>query len=389
MFLIFPKQSLLELLSKTNVSLIRNASTRGGGKTKKIELINIMDLEINRKIFQTNLKKGYLNKWVHLALSENIRVPEESLKCGFSVIRNDFDSNFTNFKEKLPDKMKIGFYSPKEKELIVKNTESFTSTLSKKVDQKDVLNEVFLSVEDKDKTFLTEKIHIVGLYLSQGMEVIRLPCEVFHFARKLHLTIKEGFSDEEDEFILNYMKGEGATSNTPLADISKILKRPIATLHHRYYQILQHKNKYTNINKKFSLEENLKIIRKVLEVEETEVKDIKLGTSAEVWQQLGDDLSRNPLNIYKHWVRFLQPTLTRYEAGVLDIDFRELLIDHFVDNNIMFSQEANWEEIVKDQKFQGTTPIYLKGNDICQAWVLVLVYGRGLIQNSRSKKDQS
>jgi len=49
----------------------------------------------------------------------------------------------------------------------------------------------------------------------------------------------------------------------------------------------------------------------------------------------------------------------RYEAGVLDVDFKETLINYMVDNNIMFGQEANWDEIVNNPLFHGTIPTYL------------------------------
>ena len=50
----------------------------------------------------------------------------------------------------------------------------------------------------------------------------------------------------------------------------------------------------------------------------------------------------------------------RYEAGVLDVDFKETLINYMVDNNIMFAQEANWDEIANNPLFHGTTPSYLR-----------------------------
>ena len=49
------------------------------------------------------------------------------------------------------------------------------------------------------------------------------------------------------------------------------------------------------------------------------------------------------------------PNLKKYEAGVLDVDFKKLLIDYCVDNNIKYAQEANWQEIVKNPRFKGTT----------------------------------
>ena len=44
------------------------------------------------------------------------------------------------------------------------------------------------------------------------------------------------------------------------------------------------------------------------------------------------------------------------------MDFRHILVDYCVDNNIMFSNEANWRKIAKDEKFRGcATAYYLKG----------------------------
>ena len=80
---------------------------------------------------------------------------------------------------------------------------------------------------------------------------------------------------------------------------------------------------------------------------------------ANVWKELGDELNKRPANIYLHWQRYIHPTLVRYEAGVLDVDFKERLLNYMVDNNIMFRQEANWDEIVKNPLFHGTTATYL------------------------------
>ena len=87
--------------------------------------------------------------------------------------------------------------------------------------------------------------------------------------------------------------------------------------------------------------------------------DFGSTATADVWKQLGDDLNRRPCNIYYHWKLYIHPTLVRYESGVLDVDFKEPLINYLVDNNIVYAQEADWDEIVKNPMFYGTTSFYL------------------------------
>jgi len=49
----------------------------------------------------------------------------------------------------------------------------------------------------------------------------------------------------------------------------------------------------------------------------------------------------------------------RYQAGVLDVDFKETLINYLVEKNIMLLHEANWDEIVDNPLFHGTTTTYI------------------------------
>ena len=35
------------------------------------------------------------------------------------------------------------------------------------------------------------------------------------------------------------------------------------------------------------------------------------------------------------------------------------MIDYFIEKGILFRNETNWSEIVKDKRFKGTTPYYL------------------------------
>ena len=100
-------------------------------------------------------------------------------------------------------------------------------------------------------------------------------------------------------------------------------------------------------------------MKAVFDVNKNVLEDNNIVPSADVWKELGDELNKRPQNIYCHCHKYIHPTLVRFEAGVLDVDFKETLINYMVDNNIMFAQEANWDEIVKNPLFHGTTAAYL------------------------------
>ena len=59
-----------------------------------------------------------------------------------------------------------------------------------------------------------------------------------------------------------------------------------------------------------------------------------------------------------------------YENGVDHLDFGLILIDYFIEKGILFRNETNWSEIVKDKRFKGTTPEYLR--DIYGNFVLAV-----------------
>ena len=49
-----------------------------------------------------------------------------------------------------------------------------------------------------------------------------------------------------------------------------------------------------------------------------------------------------------------------FEHGLENVDFRPILVDYCVENNITFRNEINWSEIAKDARFRGTTAYYLQ-----------------------------
>ena len=80
-----------------------------------------------------------------------------------------------------------------------------------------------------------------------------------------------------------------------------------------------------------------------------------------VWDKLGSKLNRRPFYLFRHWEEVIRPQILMYENGVDHVDFRPVLIDYFIEKGILFRNETNWNEIVKDERFKGTTPRYLMG----------------------------
>ena len=81
-------------------------------------------------------------------------------------------------------------------------------------EEDETVQEIFsLSLEDDH----LQKINVIGLWLSQGVEGVRLPCDVAHRARLLYLAArKEEFTAEEAKIILTFMETEGASTRHPL-----------------------------------------------------------------------------------------------------------------------------------------------------------------------------
>ena len=352
---IFQKKSFLVLFQRWNWNSPFTTTTT----SRTVPHCKIMDLEVNREIYRSDLYDGYLNKSVEIALSENILVPRDSLLAG-SRFRGDLDGHFALIKKCQTNKqIKIGYFTPLDKSLILSNTDSLVDHLSVSSRKKTkALKEIFIEYDLEDE-YLLEKIHIVGLYLSQGMKDTRLPCDVFQTAKVLHLTKKNSFSAEEDKLIMQYMNNEGLTSSTPYAELSRKLNRTASSIRHHYKNILKVRNA-VRCNLTYKKEENVKIMKAVFDADKDVLKGSKIAFTSDVWKQLGVELNRKPANIWFHWNYFIFNTLSRHQSNLLHVDFRELLIDYCLKNNIMFSKEANWDEIGNNPMFKGSTSSHLK-----------------------------
>ena len=212
-----------------------------------------------------------------------------------------------------------------------------------------------LEVDPSDENRVT-RIEIVGSYLTQGMQNIRLPQEVFNRARLL-VNPKRGFSETEKRIIEEHVNScENFKDWSPLG---RKLDRHPASVQNYVKRQLRTKDKTRRGN--FSAEESKKVMDHLFEVNKKalfEAENLKI--TSEVWVQLANYLNRPYIIVFNHWSRCLQPILRKYEAGVLDVDFRIPLLEYCIKNDIKYPQNANWVEISKDLDFVGTTPFYLR-----------------------------
>merc|ERR1719342_1447757 len=200
------------------------------------------------------------------------------------------------------------------------------------------------------------RIEIIGSYLSQGLQKIRMPQEVFHRARKLLVAQKGDFSETEKRIIEEHVNGcENFNEWSSLG--RKLDRDPNSVLNYVQRQL---KSKDKTRRGKFSAEESKEVMDHLFEANKKALYDAEnLGYSSEVWVQLANSLNRPYALVFDHWRVRLQPILRRYEAGVLDMDFRIPLLEYCIRNDIKYPQNANWVEISKEPEFVGTTTLYL------------------------------
>ena len=256
--------------------------------------------------------KDPLQRLAVVVLRENIPVQRLTLKT--DEIRHFPDTfQILNKRElkkaavrnglRIPSEIRIRSFSLKENLQILQNWSDLTTKTDLSDDEaKKVLDNSDLS--DKDHLY---KI-IIGHYLSQGLDHVRLACEVFHRQRLLSLNTGE-FTKKEDRRIEKFVAQHG----NKWSQLSRILWRAEMSIKCHYEEVLQHKDKTKS--GKFSIEEDRDILEYVLrhhpDIIEGEEEDIKWA----FWGDIGAKLNRKPLNVYTHWIKVIQPVLTRHRAG--------------------------------------------------------------------------
>ena len=200
--------------------------------------------------------------------------------------------------------MRLGKFSLREDNTILQNWSDLKTKANLSKDEAlTVLDNSDLS--DKDRLY---KI-IIGHYLSQGLDHVRLACDVFHRLRLLSLNTGE-FTKREDKIIEEFVAEHG----NKWSQLARILWRSENALQDRYKETLQHKDKTKT--GKFSIEEDRDILEYVLRhhpdiIEGEEEENINYS----FWDDIGAKLNRKPINVYNHWRYVIQPVLTRHIAG--------------------------------------------------------------------------
>ena len=311
-----------------------------------VKLCSIRRLEANRRLMETTSgSSGHLDKCVQFILNKDIVVQETALmldkKVRIKTLRGKTLNTIAD-SDNIPSEMKIGKFNPKDDECIKKNLKSLLKSVNLSAEEDETVQEIFsLSLEDDH----LQKINVIGLWLSQGVEGVRLPCDVAHRARLLYLAArKEEFTAEEAKIILTFMETEGASTRHPWAALSTQLGRTRQSIKKYYEFILQHKKKKKS--GKFTSVEDKMIMKSVFELDDNALENV-LGNTHEVWVKLGEQLDRRPNNVYNHWKGYIQPHLTRYNAGVHEDDIRDKLVDYCVKNGIRFRQDADWESVCR------------------------------------------
>ena len=317
---------------------------------------SIKKLEVNQKISQMVLdRKDYLDRSVIHILKKDIQVLELPLMMNKTASLGALKHGK---KLKISDEIKVRRWNPDEDQLVKNNMDILMSELKSKKNRDVFLTNLFFPSAEK---YHNEKINIVGCYLGQGLKDPRLPCEIFHRASKI--LRKEGkhkiiFSDEDDKTIIVYMKNNGQTDKTPFKSLSKLMGYPPKIIQQRYKRTLQQQGDERKYGA-FTATEDQEIMTSVFQ-DKKDALDQSYLPSDHLWDQLGRKLNRPPFGIYRHWEIVIRATLLMYEHGMENVDYRVMLVDYFVENNIQYRNETNWSDIMKDETFKGTTPFYLQ-----------------------------
>jgi len=332
-------EKMLPLMSPS-LNVFAAASTlRNVGN--EIQFLKLQDFDqlkgLERHTFTTESSQDDLCR---LILEQNFTVPDliGRSRATKGFLRRDFKN--------MPSIVSFGKFDDEEDQIIVENAEN----LVKQAKLKSCVE--FLDIDPSDEHRVT-RMEIIGSYLSQGLQKIRLPQEVFERARILLIYSKGDFTETEKRIIDEHVNG--CESFNDWSSLGRKLCRDPQSI--RTYARIHIRQKEKNKRGGFTAEESKKVLDHVFAANKNALEDIKMESN--VWADLANCLNRPRDYVSDHWLYPLQPLLTRYEAGVLDVDFKIPLLKYCISKDIMYAQNANWSEISKDPNFPGTTPTYL------------------------------
>ena len=245
-------------------------------------------------------------------LNENISVRDLCLETDviryfpnyFSTLdKSEINRAAKSFGIKIPSKVRIKFFTLKENLQILQNWSDLKTKANLSEDEA-------LTVLDNSDLSHIDRLYkiIIGHYLSQGLDHVRLACDVFHRLRLLSLNTGE-FTEKEDKIIEEFVAEHG----NKWSQLARILWRDERTVRYRHEDFLQHQDKTKT--GKFSIEEDREILEYVLRHHPDIIEGEEENINWAFWDDIGAKLNRKPQSVYDHWRYVIQPLLTRHIAG--------------------------------------------------------------------------
>ena len=301
---------------------------------------NIQESEFYKSLVRDSNEKMVMDKVVRHVIKENILVPELALN-NTKVVKTKAFCAVRRQANDIPPEFKVGRYSHKDNQLINENFGKLLKDADIR-DSRDPLKREILDKPDED-VFFPWKMNILGLYLAQGLQDIRLPCDVSNkFRNSLLNNERKPYSPIEDDIIKNFMAETVGKCSNPFSELAVILGRSRDGIARRYKQHIrdgcpQRKGPFSNAETRIIMDVVLKRDRNAHRTE--------CHFGQKFWKNLGKRLGRQPDIVRNRWNHRIAPTILMYEGGLLEVDFASILIGYCVENGIKYSKEANWSEI--------------------------------------------
>jgi len=321
----------------------RNYGVQSEIVKKDVEFCKIGDIEKLTNLEKELSTQSIQEKICKIILEQDIQVPN---LFGCSKVTRPHCFNHRT----VPENVSFGRFNAEEDDAIMRNMEK----LSKLTKESYSYSEILLA--DKGDDLLLTKMEIIGSFLSQGFQKIRLPQEVFLRARSLLVLSRGELTEEEKRIIEEHLNScENFRAWTSLAEK---LNRDIRTVETYAKNHLRYKGRTKG--GKFTIEESKTIMKAVFKTNKNALfNSDDVTVRAIILDEIAQELNRPPKVVYHHWLHVIQPLLTRYEAGVLEVDFKIPLLEYCIKSDIQYPQNADWKKISSSPEFFGTTSHYL------------------------------
>lgn len=322
-----------------------------GSHGSSVSILNLEEHKAMKTALASLKDPETLDTMAGAVLDRNIQVPIVALQNNIVVFKGP--GTLTRIAKtllpiSLTQEITIGRFSPGEDEIIVDNWDKLLTItgISEEAAHKNVFD-----VSKNDES-VGKKQNILGYYLGQGLPRPRLATEVFHRARQQRCGNKSReFTPEEDKILLEFVNTEGKK----WSKLARLLNRTSHSIVAKRYELLVGGQKRKG---GFTVEESQVILEEMI-LANSNVLDDRIVSKA-TCKKIGEKIKRNDRSVLNHWRRVLEPTLLMHKAGTLGKDIREDLLNHLLEQGVMYNQEVNWDELTKLPQFAGTTTTYLQ-----------------------------